>query len=82
MLPGMRGKPELCVDRSCSVIARPRSGTLTLAGRYFEIGSVSATSPRCTAWASRSDVNTLLIEPISKSVSPLSGVDAFVEARP
>ena len=35
MLPGMRGKPELCVDRSCSVIARPRSGTLTLAGRYF-----------------------------------------------
>ncbi len=63
-------------------MARPRSGTLTLAGRYFEIGSVSAISPRCTASVSKSDVNTLLIEPISKSVSPLSGIGAFVDARP
>ena len=56
------------------VILRPlRSGTLALPGRYFEMGSVSATSPRRTIPISTSDVNTLVIEPISKIVVSSSG---------
>ena len=47
---GRRGSAGVCVARSCSVIFfPPRSGTFTSAGRYFATGSVSATSPRCTA---------------------------------
>src|SRR5438093_7690217 len=67
----MRGKPELCVESSASVILRPlRSGILTAAGRYFDTGSVTATSPRRAMSMSSRDVNTLVIEPISKTVSP------------
>ena len=57
------------------MIARPpRSGILTSGGRYFATGSLSATSPRRTASASSSEVNTFVIEPISKTVSPSSGL--------
>ncbi len=40
MFAGRRGKPDVWVARSCSVIVRPpRSGTRTSGGRYFAIGS-------------------------------------------
>ena len=59
--------------RSCSVIAAAALRHLHPAGRYFATGSVSATSPRSTASASSSDVNTFVIDPISNTVSPSSG---------
>ena len=70
----MKGRPEVCVARSTSVIFFPlHSGTLIPGGRYFASGSFNETSPRCTASASRSAVKIFVTEPISKTVSPFNG---------
>ena len=69
-LSGMRGRPDTWFDRSIRVIFRPsRSGSLTVAGRNLATGSSSLTSPRPTMSARMSEVKTLVIEPISKTVS-------------
>ena len=47
-----------------------RAGTFTVEGRYFATGSSSATSPFRTMSARMSDVKTLVIDPISKTVLP------------
>jgi len=46
------------------------AAVLTLAAKYLETGSVSATWPRCTISDSSSEVNTFVTELISKTVSP------------
>ena len=54
--------------RSTSLIGRPsRIGTRVPRGRCSTRGSSSPSSPRSTAIASRSEVNTFVIEPISKT---------------
>ena len=59
------------MERSSRVISRPlRLGILTLDGRYFRTGSSAFTSPRSIISASNNEVNTLVMEPISKRVSP------------
>jgi hypothetical protein len=74
-LSGIRGSPDDCVVRSSSVILRPlRSGTRTLSGRNFATGSSSFTSPRSAMSASRVAVKTLVIDPISKTLSASSGI--------
>jgi len=71
---GKRGKPEVCVARSTSVICLPpRCGILTSGGRYLATGSSSETSPRCTMIARIVEVKTLVQDPISKMVSSLTG---------
>ena len=89
MLVGNRGNPDVCVVRSASVIARPfLDGTVTEDGRYLEMGSSSATSPRSIMSASRSAVNTFVIDPISNTVSlpgagPPLAIEPYVaKARP
>jgi hypothetical protein len=73
-LVGMRGKPDICVARSSRVICLPpRDGTVTVAGRYFATGSLSATSPLRTMSASSVAVNTLVAEPISNTVLASTG---------
>jgi hypothetical protein len=52
------------VFRQIKVIGRPRSGILTPAGRYFDAGSSTFTSPRSTMSASSRPVNTFVTEPI------------------
>src|SRR5207253_6720947 len=74
-LVGRNGKPDVCVAKSTKVICLPpRSGSFTfLASRYFAAGSSRLTSP-CRAMSARSKaVNTLVIEPTSNTVSPLTG---------
>ena len=67
---GIRGRPDVWVARSTKVLLRPpRSGMVTLSGRCLATGSSSLTSPRRAISLSNSDVNTLVFEPISKSVS-------------
>jgi hypothetical protein len=50
-----------------------RSGTFTCDGRYFETGSLSATSPRPAMSESNSDVKTFVTDAMSKRVSPSNG---------
>ncbi len=63
------------------MIERPlRVGAVTPFGRYFEIGSSSATSFFATMSASSVPVNVLLMEPISNTV--FSEIGAAVPALP
>ena len=65
----MRGKPDVWVARCIRVILFPsRSGITTVSGRNFSIGSSRLTSPFPTMSARIIDVNTFVIDPISKSV--------------
>jgi len=80
---GQKGNPDVWVARSANVIVRPLlEPIVTVAGKYFATGSVNFTSPRRAISASRADVNTLVTEPISKTVSPVSARDSSWLNRP
>ena len=64
---GSRGRPDVCVARSSSVIARPTTGGAT--GRCAATGSSNATRPSRAMSASSAPVNVLVIEPISNTES-------------
>ena len=74
-LVGRNGKPDVCVAKSTKVICLPpRSGSFTFfTSKYFAAGSSNLTSPRCAMSAKSRAVNTLVMEPISNTVSPLTG---------
>ena len=64
---GTRGSPDRWVARSTSLIGRPsRIGTRVPRGGARRRGRPRR-APRCTAIASSSEVNTFVIEPISKT---------------
>src|SRR5678815_5408932 len=74
MLSGNRGSPDVCVERSTSVIGRLPAGSLVLAGSSDATGVSSVTCLSTTASASSSDVNTFVTEPISNRVLPSGGL--------
>ena len=72
---GKSGNPDVCVARSSSVILCPLYvGILTVAGRYFPIGSSRLTKPCFTISAKSVVVNVFVIEAISKIVFPFTFV--------
>jgi len=82
-LSGLNGSPESCAARFSSVIVLPlRPGTFTDSGRYIATGSSSFISPRSTMSISSKAVNVLVVEPISKSVPPSTGLSVPLSSFP
>ena len=68
----MRGRPAWWVARSRSVISTPDGGTTVSGGSNSRNGSSSVTLPWVANWPSKTAVNVLLTEPISKMESGLA----------
>ena len=74
------GRPELWVASSNRVTSP--AGDPASSVRYFDSGSSTAISPRCTASASSMPVKVLVIEPSSYGVCGVGGSPPSAEPRP